>query len=108
MYDDNLWSSIITATAYTVRSTYHTTLQATPSQLVFDRDMVSKKPLITDWGSIIRHKPQLMEIIIMKTNKNHTQHRYKLCEKVLVREKNAKKYDEPYKGSYPITQVCTT
>ena len=32
------WSSILAATMFAVRATYHTTLQAYPMQLVFDQD----------------------------------------------------------------------
>ena len=32
-------------------------------------------------------------------------HSYKVREKVIEHEKNANKYEEPYKGLYPITHV---
>ena len=34
-------------------------------------------------------------------------HTCKVREKVLVRDKTVNKYEEPYKGPYPITKVCT-
>ena len=33
--EENPWKGILSATVFTVRSTYHTTLQHTPGQLVF-------------------------------------------------------------------------
>ena len=36
----NPFEPFLTATAYAIRSTYHTTLKATPGQLVFGRDML--------------------------------------------------------------------
>jgi len=37
------WSGILSATMFAVRATYHTTLQATPSQLVFGRATLRSK-----------------------------------------------------------------
>ena len=34
------WIGILTSTAFAVRSTYHTTLQKTPGQLIFGRNMI--------------------------------------------------------------------
>jgi hypothetical protein len=38
--EQNPWSRFLSAAAFSIRSTYHTTLEATPGQLVFGRDMV--------------------------------------------------------------------
>ena len=48
------WSGILTAVAFAVRSTIHTTLQATPAQLVFGRDMVLPVDYETDWNEITK------------------------------------------------------
>ena len=45
---DEPWSGTIAAMDFSVRITYHTTLQATPGQLVFERDMILNPPVITD------------------------------------------------------------
>ena len=34
------WSDILASVAWAIRSTHHTTLQASPAQLVFSRDML--------------------------------------------------------------------
>ena len=39
----------VAATDFVVRSMYHTTLQATPGQLVFYCDMILNTPLIAYW-----------------------------------------------------------
>ena len=38
--EEDPFEPILSAVAYAIRSTYHTTLQATPGQLVFGRDML--------------------------------------------------------------------
>jgi hypothetical protein len=37
---DDPWNESLQACAFTIRSTFHTTLQASPGQLVFGRDMI--------------------------------------------------------------------
>ena len=49
---DDPWSEILAATDFTLQSTYHTTLQDTPDQLVFGRDMILNPPFILDWEYI--------------------------------------------------------
>ena len=47
--DDGPWSGIIAATDFTVRSTYHTTLQDTPGQLVFCYDIILNTTFVAEW-----------------------------------------------------------
>jgi hypothetical protein len=42
MDEKNPWAGILAATMFAIRATYHTTLQATPMQLVFGRDSILK------------------------------------------------------------------
>jgi hypothetical protein len=41
---------------YAIRSTYHTTLQATPYQLVFGRDMIQNIAFRANWDQIQKTK----------------------------------------------------
>jgi hypothetical protein len=38
---DNPWNEFLQACAFGIRSTFHTTLQASPGQLVFGRDTIN-------------------------------------------------------------------
>ena len=38
--EDDPWSGILSAASFAIRATYHTTLRATPTQLVFGRDAI--------------------------------------------------------------------
>ena len=55
------WRGILSATAFAVRSTYHTTLKKTPGQLVFDRDMIFNIQHIANWEYIRQNKQKLIE-----------------------------------------------
>jgi hypothetical protein len=50
---------------YAIRSTYHTTLQATPCQLVFGRDMIHNIAFKACWNGIQKGKQD----IINKSNR---------------------------------------
>ena len=52
MTSDDSWLGILAATMFALRSTYHTTLQATPVQLVFGRDFVLYIQFDADWTAI--------------------------------------------------------
>jgi hypothetical protein len=46
------WVPFLSSDEYAIRSTFHTTLKATPGQLVFGRDMVLPITFMADWGAI--------------------------------------------------------
>ena len=72
-------------------------LKAIPRQLVFGRDMILNTPVITDWESNRRRKILRIDKNNQNKNTNRKPHNYRLRGKVLVRNKKAKKYEEPYK-----------
>ena len=59
--EDDPWSGILSAAAFALRSTYHTTLQATPGQLVFGRDMVLNVQYQADWTAIKKENNKLYQ-----------------------------------------------
>jgi hypothetical protein len=50
--EDNTFGCFLQSTAWAIRSTYHTTLQATPYQLVFGRDMIHDISFRSNWDRI--------------------------------------------------------
>ena len=46
------WAGILSAAAFAMRSTFHTTLNATPGQLVFGWDMILNIAHQADWQAI--------------------------------------------------------
>jgi hypothetical protein len=47
--EDNPFDYFLQSTAWAIRSTYHTILQATPCQLVFGRDMIHNIAFKANW-----------------------------------------------------------
>ena len=58
--DDDPWSGILATVMAAVRSTYSTTMQATPMQLVFGRDVIINTKFIADWDYIHQHKQNII------------------------------------------------
>ena len=50
------WLGILAATMFAVRAIYHTTLQASPMQLVFGRDAILNIKHVADWEHIWKSK----------------------------------------------------
>src|SRR5687767_12351299 len=61
--EDDPWRRILSATAFAVRSTYHTTLKKTPGQLVFGRDMIFNIQHVANWEFIRQNKQKVIEKI---------------------------------------------
>eukprot|EP00957_Ditylum_brightwellii_P062316 4728473-Ditylum_brightwellii.AAC.1 len=99
-------TGILSAVRFATRVTVHTTMQATPMQLVFSRDAILNVKHVTNWKYIQERKDK----IIMKNNENENKrrklHQYKVAGKVLVKGDKSTKYrDYAYKGPYRIVQV---
>ena len=50
------WSGILAATIFAICATYHTTLQASPMQLLFGRDAILNIKHVADWEHIRKRK----------------------------------------------------
>ena len=66
--EDDPWKGILAATAFAIRATYHTTLQKSPGQLVFGRDMIFNFQHTANCEYIHARKQRL----IQKNNKMNT------------------------------------
>merc|ERR1712122_112198 len=63
---NNPFKGILSAVCFAIRTTVHTTLQATPSQLVFGRDHILNIKFQANWKNICNQKQKL----INKDNNN--------------------------------------
>ena len=103
--EDNPWGGILSAVAFAVRSTYHTTLHATPGQLVFGRDMILNIKHIADWKAIANIKQILIDKNNSKENIKRINYTYKNGDKVLLYDSEANKYETPYCGPYEVIKA---
>ena len=106
--EDDPWTGILNAVAWAVRSTYHTTLRATPGHLVFGRDMVFNIAHEANWKEIKDRKQKLINQNNQRENARRIKHTYSIGDRVLMERTNStRKLERPYDGPYEITNVFT-
>ena len=105
MDEENPWKGILSATAFAVRSTFHTTLHNSPGQLVFGRDMILNIKHTANWEYIKSRKQQIINKNNQRENSKRKIHEYKIGDKVLLHRGNENKYESPYAGPYKILKV---
>ena len=102
------FGSVLSAAAYAIRSTYHTTLEATPAELVFGRHMLLPIQFKADWEAIRAKRQALIDENNARENSRRIAHTYKVGDKVSkqrpgILPKLSRKRD----GPYTITKVYT-
>ena len=103
---DDPWSGILSAIAFGIRSTVHTTTKATPMQLVFGRDAILNIRHVANWRYIVEQKQKLINQNNKRENSKRKNHRYKVNDYVLVKLGQAAKYGtDSYKGPFQVTKI---
>ena len=75
--------------------------------MVFGYYIILNTPFISEWEAIMKSNQNLIHKNNQPENKNRKPHTYTIQDKVLVCNKKVNKYEYPYVGPYPITQVWT-
>ena len=104
---DDPWAGVLAATMFSIRAIYHTTLKASPMQLVFGRDAIINIKHVANWKHIAQQKQSVIDYNNAKENKSRTAHHYSVGHQILIKARKHSKHDEEYEGPYPITQVNT-
>jgi transposase InsO family protein len=106
--DNKSWENFLSAAAWAIRSTYHTTLDATPGQLVFGRDMLLNIAFKANWEHIRKRKQDIINASNKKENKNRLPHEYQTGDQVTIQKPGLQnKLAAPTDGPYTITAVFT-
>lgn len=104
--ESNPWDEFLTAAAYAIRSTHHTTLQASPAQLVFGRDMLLPVKFVADWTRIAARKQDIINKSNDQENRNRIAHQYKRGDRVLLTTPGIlPKVRSPRTGPYIVVDV---
>ena len=78
------FAGVISAIGYAIRSTWHTTLKASPGQLVFGRDMALNIKHVADWNHIHQRRRQIASNNNRRENSRRVPHQYEVGDKVLM------------------------
>jgi hypothetical protein len=100
---------LLSSAAYAIRSTFHTTLKATPGQLVFGRDMVLPITFMADWGAIEQQRQKEMGRKNRRENASRISHDYKVGDKILLKKpgKHLRKLEAPRAGPHTVNAMYT-
>ena len=79
--DKDPWSGILSAAMFALRSTYHTTTQATPMQLVFGRDAILSTKFEADWRFIQQRKQRIIKQNNTRENAKRIPHEYNVGDR---------------------------
>ena len=91
---------------FAIRSTYHTTLQATPAQLVFGRDAILNVQFKANWTYIKERKQKLINENNRRENAKRQPYNYEVGDKILIRDAQKHKFGrDPYAGPYVICRI---
>jgi len=100
------WSQILSAVAFSVHSTYHTTLEATPAQLIFGRDMLLPVQFQADWAQIQMRRQAAINKNNFKENKSRIPHHYQVGDLIMIKHQGTRrKLSSPNSEPYPVERV---
>ena len=105
---DPIWEfeGILGAVRRGVNSAIHTTLRATPSQLVFGRDAILNVSFQADWEYIKERKQRLILQNNKRENATRVEHRYRQGDRVMIlQDPNRKHGADFYRGPYTVSKV---
>jgi transposase InsO family protein len=83
--EEDPWKGILSATAFAVRSTFHTTLQNSPEQLAFGRGMILNTKHTANWDFIRQRKENLINKNNLRENSKRIKHIYNIYDLVLLK-----------------------
>jgi len=104
--ETNPYAGLLSAVANATRATFHTTLNATPSQLVFGRDAMMNVEFKADWTSIRNRKQKRIDENNRRENAKRKEHKFSIGDQILIKTDPNRKYGQnAYKGPYRIIRV---
>ena len=100
------WDGMLSAVRFAMRSTVHTTTQATPTQLVFGRDAILNIGFEANWQYIKSRKQHVILKNNARENKTRRHHEYKVGDQVMLLASKTRKHgSDQYLGPYTVDAV---
>ena len=86
---------------------HHSNKGKIPVQLVFVQEMTPPKNHVVDWGYISHFKQEKKEKYVIRENTTIIDYDYRMGDRVIIRNKTAYKYKNPFKHLYENVQMRT-
>ena len=80
----DMWSPILASVAYAIRCSHHSTLNATPGQLVFGRDMLLDLKFEPNYEQMWAKKQKRIKYDNIRENSKRVAHDYKVDDYVYI------------------------
>ena len=102
------WSEMLSSIAWAIRTSYHSAKGATPSQLVFNRDMILNMAYVANWKNLADKRQRQIDKDNLRENSKRIRHDYAVGDQVyVIRDGIYRKLEGPHLGPYPITHIYT-
>ena len=98
-----VWNSI--SNMFYFRANYHTTLQASQTQLVFGRYAILNIKNVAEQEHIQQHKQKQINRNNKRKNRCRNNHQYKVGDKIIVKRKKKSNHELEFMGPFPIKQI---
>jgi hypothetical protein len=103
---DDVQANLLDPVKWALNSTYHTTLQATPGQLTFLRDMIMPTSYIANWDLLRQRRQHATDLNTARENRARKAHKYKVGDRVVIVNTGvASKLACPTTGPYVLTET---
>ena len=100
------WTDVVSSCAWAIRSTVMPTVNASPAQLIFGRDMLFDLSFAVKWRDVRNKRIELRKQNNERENKGRVQHQYKVGDLVLLnRDKLQRKLNTKRDGAFEIIKV---
>ncbi|KAG6611400.1 Pol Polyprotein [Phytophthora cinnamomi] len=101
------WKKVIHYAAFAIRASYHSILNASPGQLIFGQDMISRKLYEANWSYMSKRRFDAILAANDRENDKRLAHFYKPGDQVMIRvpKQFRSKTKRVTDGPYPIRHV---
>ena len=104
--EDDPWTALLSSIAFAMRATHHTTIGASPAQVVFGRDMIHPLQYTDEWDLIKNRKQKVIDKSNVRENNKRIPYTYKVVQKVLIVNSDIqRKLDCPTQGPFEVLAV---
>jgi transposase InsO family protein len=103
--DDITINAVLQNVAYGLRATYHTSIAATPGQIVFGRDMVINSVYLANWKRYSELRKTQIQKNNVSENKSRINYQYKIGDDVYIRKSAVEQKLASLQGPFKIVDV---
>ena len=104
----NPWGEFLSSIAWAIRTSYNSSTQATPAQLVFGRDMLFNITKVIDWKLITERKVKQVQKDNNRENSKRIPHEYSVGDRVFRIKRGVKrKLSDKKSTPFTVTKVYT-